>query len=143
VAVPTSAIRPIQAAIRALVVADSTFTTRCPGGFVDDEEEDQTYPFLLMGPATHEKRWNTFGGRTVGNGNDAMIRLHVYSRYEGDREALLILERVVELLDHAALAVSGYGTVICEYQSSRTLVEDRDKLETRHIPVDFRVRVHE
>ncbi len=141
-ATPTSAVRSVEAAIVALVSVDSTFTTRCPGGLVNQEAEGQVYPFTLVS-LPDERPWNTFGGRTVGNGRNQIIRLHVYSRYKGDREALLILERLIELLDHATLTVSGYGTVICEYLRGRVLVEDKDKLETRHIPAEFRVRVHE
>jgi hypothetical protein len=141
-ATPTSAIRSLEAAIRALVIADSTFSTRCPGGLVDDEMEGQTYPFTMLNLA-HEKSWNHFGGRTQGNGRDVLVRLHVYSRYEGSRESLLILERLVELLDHADLTVAGYGTVSLQYLSGRVLVETRDKLETRHIPAEFRCWIHE
>lgn len=141
-AAPTSAIRPVEAAIRTLVIADSTFLTRCPGGCSSDEVENQEYPFVLMDNG-HEKPWNTLGGRTVGNGRELIIRLHVFSRYKGDREALLILERLVELLDQETLTVSGYGTVLIEYFAGRVLVEARDKLETRHIPAEFLVRVHE
>lgn len=141
-AAPTSAIRPVEAAIVALVAADSTFTTRCPGGIGSFEEEDQVYPFVLIDNG-HEQPWNTMGGRTVGNGRELLVRLHVFSRYKGDREALLIWERLVELLDFATLTVSGYGTVIIEAIASRVLIEDRLKLEVRHIPGEFLVRVHE
>lgn len=141
-ATPTSAIRLVEAAVRTLVTADSTFTTRCPGGMASDEVENQEYPFVLLDGA-FEKPWNTLGGATAGHGRDAVLRLHVFSRYKGDKEAWLIVERLVELLDFASLTVSGYQTVLIEYLSSRMLIEDRDKLETRHAPVEFRVRVHE
>lgn len=139
---PSSAVRSIEAAMRALVTADSTFTTRCPGGMASDEVENQEYPFVLLGDGAIERAWNTLGGATAGHGRDVMMRLHVYSRYKGDREAWLIVERLVELLDFASLSVTGYVTVLIEYVNAKALIEDRDKLETRHIAVDFRVRVH-
>lgn len=144
-ATPTSALRGVTAAIVTLVDADATFATRCAGGIVNHEAEGQTYPFVLASGAkgSVERPWNTFGGRTVGNGRDLIIRLHVYSRYKGDREALLILERLVELLDHETVSVTGYSTVIVEYLQGPVMVEAKDKLETRHIPAEFRVRVHE
>jgi hypothetical protein len=141
-AAPTSAIFDVEAAIKALCTADSTFNTRCPGGMTSDEVELQTYPFVLMDNGL-EKPWNTLGGRTVGNGRELTIRLHIYSRYKGDKEVLQILKRLVELLDFAELTVSGYQTVLIEYDGARVLVEDRDKLETRHVPAEFQVRVHE
>ncbi len=139
---PTSALRGVEAAIVALVSADSTFQTRCPGGIASDEVENQQYPFVLLDQSL-ERAWNTLGGRTAGNGRQLVARLHVFSRYKGDREALLILERLVELLDFSALTVSGYGTVLIEYVNSKVMIEDRKKIETRHIPAEFLVRVHE
>lgn len=140
---PTSVVRSLDAAILILVRADSTFAERCPGGIKSREDENQTYPFTLMGDGTIERPWNTLGGATVGHGRDVMLRLHVFSRYKGDREAWLIAERLVELLDFASLSVAGYQTVLIEYVNAKALIEDRNKLETRHIVVDFRVRVHE
>lgn len=133
--------RSLEAAVRTLVLADSTFNTRCPGGISSDEVENQEYPFVLMD--ARERPWNTFGGRTVGNGREVTLRLHVYSLYKGDREAHLIAERLVELLDHESLTVSGYSTVIVEYLQGRVLIEtNKEKLEVRHIPAEFRVRLH-
>ncbi len=140
-ATASSAIRAVEAAIRTLALADSTFNTRCPGGIASDEVENQEYPFVFIDNG-HEMPWNTMGGTTAGHGRELMVRLHVYSRYKGDVEALEILERLVELLDHQTLTVSGYTTAIVEYHSSRILQEDRDKLETRHIPAEFKVLVH-
>lgn len=141
-ATPTSAIRSVEAAITTLLMADSSFATLCPGGVDSVELQNQLYPFVLIDNG-HEQPWNTMGGRTAGNGRELLVRLHVFSRYKGDREALLILERLVELLDFATLSVSGYGTVIVESMASRVLIEDRLKLEVRHIPAEFLVRVHE
>jgi hypothetical protein len=139
-ATPTSALRGVEAAMVALVGADSTFVTRCPGGISSVEVESQTYPFVLLDKGD-EQPWNTLGGATAGHGRSLVVRLHVYSRYKGDREALLILERLVELLDFAALTVTGFPTAMTEYVGCKVLIESRDKLETRHIPAEFLVRV--
>jgi hypothetical protein len=142
-AAPSSSVRGTEAAVVALVSADSTFLARCPGGIGSREDENQTYPFVLAGDGTIERPWNTLGGAAAGHGRDVMLRLHVYSRYKGDREAWLIAERLVELLDFASLSVTGYQTVLIEYVNAKALIEDRNKLETRHIAIDFRVRVHQ
>lgn len=141
-ATPTASIRAVEAAIRALVIADATFNTRCPGGLTSHEDDQQEYPFTLFENSI-ERPWNTMGGATTGIGRELIIRMHVFSQYKGDVEALEILERLVELLDYGTLAVSGYTTVIVEYLTSKVLIEDRKKLETRHIPAEFLVRIHE
>ncbi len=141
-ATPTSAIRAVEAAIRTLVIADTTFNTRCPGGLASHEDDVQEYPFVLFDKSS-EMPWDTLGGATTGLGRAVMLRMHIFSRYKGDVEALEILERLVELLNFGTLSVSDYTTVIVEYFSSKVLIEDRKKLETRHIPVEFLVRLHQ
>ncbi len=140
-ATPTSAIRPVEAAIRSAVLADATFNALCPGGLASHEDDQQVYPFVLFDNSM-ERPANTMGGATSGIGRELIVRMHIYSRYKGDVEALEILERLIELLDFTTLTVSGYGTVIVEYLTAKVLIEDRKKLETRHIAAEFKVTVH-
>jgi Protein of unknown function (DUF3168) len=138
-----SAIRPILEAVVAVLAADATLATLITGVF-NDVPDQQAFPYVLVRTAT-ERGMHTLGGAAVGLGWNNVIRVHVYSRYQGDLEALQILERVVALLNFAALTVTGYTHVTCEYANAgavaRVLVEDVDKVETRHIPAEFRVRV--
>jgi uncharacterized membrane protein len=39
--------------------------------------------------------------------------------------------------------VSGFSTVICEYLSDRLFLKDIEKIQTRHLPIVFRVRIHQ
>ncbi len=141
-ATPTSALRDVEAAIRVVILADATFNTRCPGGLASHEDDQQEYPFTLFDNSI-ERPWNTLGGATTGIGRELIVRMHIYSRYKGDVEALEILERLIELLDFTTLTVAGYGTVIVEYLTAKVLIEDRKKLETRHVAAEFMVKVHE
>ncbi len=83
------------------------------------------------------------GGASDGLGWKDIIRIHVYSRYQGDLEALQIHDRIVALLNYQPLTVAGYATALVEYESMRVLVEDIKKLETRHLVCEICVRVHQ
>jgi hypothetical protein len=137
----TSAIRLIQEALVTVLVADTTLMDLVDD-VVNDVVDGQAYPYVQVSHA-HEKPWHTFGGRTTGIGWQVIVRLHIYSRYEGDDQALRILERMVTVLNFATLTVTGYTSVCCEYLTGRVLVQDVDKIETRHIPAEFKVTVHQ
>jgi hypothetical protein len=136
---PGTALLAIQAAIFGVLSADVTLTGLC--AVVGDIADDVPYPFAFVGTAT-EVPWETMGGPSVGLGADCRVTCHIYSRYAGDSEALTILDRVMALLHHAALTVTGYGSVCCELDDTRVLLEYPQKVEQRHIAARFRVRVH-
>jgi hypothetical protein len=108
----------------------------------NDVPESQSFPHVLIGNAT-EKPWHTLGGASSGLGWNATVTIHIYSQYQGDVEALTILERVVALLNFQTIAVTGFNTVIAQLDNTRVLVEDVDKVETRHVPAVFRFLVHQ
>lgn len=146
-----SATAAIQTAIYAVLSADATLPTLSltidPNtgtlttvGVFNDVPEGRGYPHVLISKAT-ETPWNTFGTATTGRGYKNIIRVHTYSRYQGDTEALGIHNRIVALLDFQPLTVSGYGSALVEYDSGRMLVEEIEKLETRHQVTEFCVWV--
>jgi hypothetical protein len=134
-----SALAAIQAAIYSRLHGDSTLLALAP--VVGDVNEDQAYPYVLISNAT-EVPWDTMGGSTTGFGWNATMVVHILSRYAGDLEALNILNRVSTLLNHYALTVSGYTTVICESEDAKMLLEYPNKVEQRHVVARFRIRVH-
>jgi hypothetical protein len=69
--------------------------------------------------------------------------VHIYSRYQGDAEGLAILTRLVALFNFQPLTVTGFTSVICEYEQGRPLVENIDKIETRHMVAEFCVTVQQ
>lgn len=138
-----SALALLQTSVYALVSADATFTALVGGRFYNDVPDGAAFPHVQMGSAT-ERGWHTMGGATVGIGWQGTLTLHVWSRYQGDSEALAIVGRLVTLLNFQSVTVTGYPTVIVEYDNARVLVESPppDKLETRHVPAVFKFRVH-
>jgi hypothetical protein len=136
----------IQAAVWSVLSGDATLAALAP--VTNDATEDQTYPFIQIANATAVP-WNTLGGTDRNFGWLCTISVHGYSRYEGDNEILTFMQRVIALLNFATLTVTGYATVICELDPdhspmpAKVLIEYPQKVERRHMPVIFRIRVHE
>jgi hypothetical protein len=148
-----SATRLIQTAIYGVLSVDSTLASLSlteeidnPGvfttvGVYNDVPEDATYPHVLISKAT-ETPWHTMGGSAVGLGYKDIIRIHTYSRYDGDLEALQIHDRIVALLNFQPMTIAGFGSTMTEYEQGRMFVEDIKKIETRHWVDEFCVRAH-
>lgn len=148
-----SATRLIYAAMYGVLNADATLpglslTVDATTGALtvvrvcNDIAEGQTFPAVLLSRAT-ETPMHTFGTATTGLGWKNIIRTHVYSRYQGELEALQIHERIVSLLNFQPLTVTGYPFVTCEYEQMRLMVENLDKIETRHLVGEFCVMVRQ
>jgi hypothetical protein len=135
-----SALKAIQTAIYALLSADATLLSLAT--VHNDVPEGQAFPHVEIGSAT-ERPWHAFGGPTLGLGWNTTVTIHIWSRYQGDVEALTILDRVTALLNFATLSVSGFSSVLAELDNTRVLVQDVDKVETRHVAAMFRFRVQQ
>lgn len=146
----TTAFRAVGAAVSAVLVADATLAALlatkvyapAEPAVLNDIGDGQEYPLILLDHAS-EVPWHTFGGASSGLGWKLALRIHVYSRTPSDLQAIRILERVVEVLNFQTLTVPGYSTVIVHYERGRVLVEDVEKVKTRHIPAEFTVMVHQ
>jgi hypothetical protein len=142
-----SATRVIQEAIYSVLSNDSTLAGLSLTEDTDtvsvynDVPEGAKYPHVLITKAS-ETPWHTLGGPSSGIGWKNIIRVHVRSRYQGDREALRIHERVVALLNFA-LSVSGFTNVMVECEGHKVLVQDIDKIETRNLVGEFCVMVRQ
>ena|SRR5687768_10338046 len=112
---------------------------------VGDEAEDQVHPFVLV-PGAEAQPWNTLG-RSYGWA--CAITPVVFSRYDGDLEAIRIGERVTALLNDYEFTVTGYNTVICEVDPDsspvpvKIKIETPQKIERRALAIRFRILVHE
>lgn len=137
-----SATLAVEAAIYAVLIADATLAALATGGIHNDIPEAQAFPHVLIGHAS-ETPAHTFGGPSMGIGWTNVIRVHVYSRYQGDAEALQIHKRIVALLNFQPMTVAGYSTADCECESMRMMVQDLRKVETRHLVSEFRVVVRQ
>jgi hypothetical protein len=143
-----SATRPIQEAFYGVLSADATLAALSltegvtTVSVLNDALPGQSYPYVMLSRATETPR-HVMGGPSTGLGWKNIIRVHVYSRYDGDRECLRIWERCVALLNFATLTVTGFGSVHSEVESMRVLVEDIEKVETRHLVGEFNVTVQQ
>jgi hypothetical protein len=142
-----SATRVIQEAIYSVLSNDSTLAGLSLTEDTDtvsvynDVPEGAKYPHVLITKAS-EVDWDSLGGASSGVGWNNIIRTHVRSRYQGDREALRIHERVVALLHYRDLTVSGYtSAAMVKSEGHKVLVQDIDKIETRNLVGEFRVMV--
>jgi hypothetical protein len=144
-----SALYAVQAAVYARLKADSALDALLARSILDgtspaifnDVPDGQAYPYIDIGDDSTERTWNTIGGATTGIGFDDRIVVHIWSRYQGNTEGSLILQEVMRLLNFYDLTVSGYTSVICNFDNVKCLTEQVDKIETRHFPAVFRVRV--
>jgi len=73
------------------------------------------------------------------SGGEAVARIHVWSRYGGNKEAAEIIGLIRAALDRQDLAIPGYGALSCDYQQS--FVEPDPDGETRHGVIEFRVLI--
>lgn len=137
-----SAIKAVQTAMYSTLTADATLMALAAGGVHNDVPDGQMFPHVLITKAT-ETPWHTLGGATSGLGWKVIARTHVYSRYQGDAEALDIHNRIVALVNFQEIPVSGYTAALWEYEQGRMLIEAIDKIETRHLVGEFCVRVRQ
>jgi hypothetical protein len=145
-----SALYAVQAAVYSRLKSDSTLQALLAPSILDgtsgvfnDVPDQQSYPFIDIGEDSMERPWNSLGGATTGIGFDDRIVVHIWSRYQGNTEGSLILKEVMRLLNFYDLSVTGYTSVICNFDNVRCLKEQVDKIETRHFPAMFRVRVQQ
>jgi hypothetical protein len=133
----------IGAAVYSLLSSDATLIAMAQ--VVGDEAEDQVHPFVLV-PGAEAQPWNTLG-RSYGWA--CAITPVIYSRYDGDLQAVQIGERVTALLNDYAMTIAGYTTVICEVDPDsspvpvKIKIETPQKIERRALALRFRILVHE
>ena len=130
-----SALFEVQKAAYATLTGDAALMAKVTGIF-DAVPDDRAFPYVTIGDET-ETGFNAFSkiGKVV------VLTLHVWSQYQGFRQADEILVRINEVLDGAALTVTGYALVAVQFVSSEHL-RDPDGI-TRHVVARFRCLVRE
>lgn len=128
---------PVQAALYA-VLNVASLTALATGGLYSDVPQGSTFPlaWLTFGDPAEEQA-GTFGKF----GAIVHVDLHVYSRYEGDDECLDILSKAYELVNHAALTVTGFTAPRVEMGSVTIAVEELNDKAIRHGIGRFEVQV--
>jgi hypothetical protein len=126
-----TALLEIQKAVYSKLTGDITLMGMIKGVF-DDVPDNQPFPYITIGEAT-ENPFNTFERK----GRDTTFTLHIWSQYNGYKEALEILDRMNTLLDNETLPIAGFSLVYCQFENAAT-IEESDGV-TRHVPVRYRV----
>ncbi len=131
-----SPILAVQTAVYTVLSGDSTLTSTLGAGVYDEVPETAKLPYVVVGEAyeTADNAHDRKARRTT-------ITVHVWSEQEGFTEPVTIANRVVTLLDHTALAVSGWTHVVTRYDFMQTLRDPDPNL--RHVPVRFVVETEE
>lgn len=127
----------IQKGIYDKLTGDTTLTNLVTGIF-DEVPKDQGFPFVNIGEAT-ENKFNTFDRQ----GRDVTETINIYSQYDGFKEALDILDRIVILLDFQPITLTQNDLVYIRYDGGNTLLLTEDEGRTKHIRARFEVLVQE
>ncbi len=125
-----------SAAVYARLTADATLMTQVTNRVYDDVPDSTAYPYIDMGEAfeTDEDAFSQ-------DNYSILLRLHVWSQYQGRKEAVDIMSRVATLLDEYALTVSGATLSRCVVEQKQILRDPDGK--TRHGIIDVRVQAGE
>lgn len=129
-----SALPVIQQAIYSRLTGDSVLMSKVTGVF-DYVPDNQTFPYITIGEATSAP-YRTFSRF----GEEVTVTCHIWSRYDGFKEALDILADMNRLLaDRDDLSVTGYDLICCFFEFSETM-RDPDGI-TRHVVARYRLIV--
>lgn len=128
-----TSLNDIQQAIYTKLTSDTTLKSMVKGVF-DAVPQNQPFPYIVIGEAT-EVPFNTFGRV----GRDSTFTIHIWSQYNGFREALSILEEMNRILDGTTLNLPDLSLVYIVYENAFTLVDGDGA--TRHVPARYRVVV--
>jgi hypothetical protein len=103
-------------------------------GIYDHVPENAAFPYVTIGE-TFPTPFRTHSR----DGESQLQRIHVWSRYEGFKEATAIAERVKVLLDAATVSTASFSGFAVR-ESGQTL-RDPDGI-TRHIVEEYRIYAH-
>jgi hypothetical protein len=122
----------LQKAAHAALVADSALVSLLSGAHIYDHvPQNAAFPFVVV-DQMQIRDWST----GTEKGAEHVLMLHVWSRYEGKREAYEIADAIRERLDDAELTLDGNRLINLTHQFS-DLKRDPDG-ETYHGVMRFR-----
>ena len=108
---------PLQKGILTALTADNMLMGMITGIF-DRVEEGQEYPYITFADISGAD-WST---KTT-SGMECSVNLHIWSREGGKKEALLIMERVHDLLHDGNITVSGQSLVLSRFSTANVMLE--------------------
>ena len=128
----------IQQAILNRLRGDATLTSLLGGQKVYDRVPPGTaYPYITIGEDTE-----AFWGAKDFAGARLTIRLHIWSSYEGRKEAKQILSRLRELLDRQELTLTNHYNTLLELELAETVPLPEEEGPVVHGVVQLRALTH-
>jgi hypothetical protein len=126
----------IQQAVYGALTGDAQLTALLGGDdkIVDGAPEDIAYPWIDLGEAM-ETPFNTHDGF----GRETPITLHVWTQARGHSQGLTIAARVLQVLDHQPLTITGHHHIVTRYESGQTLTDPEPPGDIRHVVLRYRV----
>ncbi|MGA5669016.1 DUF3168 domain-containing protein [Streptomyces pseudogriseolus] len=127
----TSALWPLQRAVYAKLTGHQPLMALVSGVY-DEVPENVAHPYVSIGSITED-----VDDAHNARGLEAMVVLHVWSKYRGYREASEILTVLDAVLDRKPLDVDGFTDVSIAHRQHNAM-RDPDP-DIRHINVSYRV----
>ncbi len=124
---------PFQVAVRTALLADATLTAIVGTRVFDHTPQDTDFPYVVMG----ESSGSEFDTKSE-EGMEQTIMIHSWSRYRGLKETKDIIAAIIDVLDKAALLVSGHTLVDLRFEFSDTIPQDDGF--TRHGVMRFKAK---
>ncbi|MFN7115017.1 MAG: DUF3168 domain-containing protein [Alphaproteobacteria bacterium] len=104
------------------------------GSLYDAVPRDAAFPYIVIG-AMQARPEDTQTHKAY----DVSLRLHCYSRGEGQREVKRILSALSDAMQNGAINIAGHLLVLCRETGSAAVIETDG--ETRHATADYRLIV--
>jgi len=134
------ALSPVGEAVYALLSGDVEMTALVADRLFDDVPQPVTFPFVLY--TVQERPVRGFG---TGGLPECTLRVHVYSTYEGLKQAQAILQRAIALLRDATLTVTGYRSCGQVFYDESFVFPDQEigGVKCHELAATFRIYVEE
>jgi hypothetical protein len=134
-----SALNAAMTAVVAALNGDSTFVSLCAGKARDAVPQDVAYPYVWVAVREDPGAMETFGRM----GQEVFWTLQVYDKdddHEGSHRIDAVIARIVALLHHAALTLTGWAMPLIHYEGSQDmpLLTDADGIVIRSKLLRFR-----
>ena len=115
---PTFSHAPLQIAIYQYLKSDSVLSGLV-GDIYDRVPQNAVFPYITIGDIS-SKDWS---GKTF-TGGEYSVKIHVWSREGGRKQAAGIMGRLYNLLHQGSFSVSGHTLVLSQFTSNDIKLRD-------------------
>ncbi len=129
----------LQEAIHTALSADAPLVAAVAGIYDDRPQVVDSSSVAAFPVVTHGDNIITQWPTDDWSGGSALVRVHVWSRYPGRKEAKDIVGLIRAALDRAALTITGYTALSLDFEQSFVDVDPDG--ETRHGVIEFRALI--